>query len=345
MISAYSPCTDEVAFLNSTASDVWRLADGEHTAEELTALLAAAYGTTADALRDDVGRLLDGLVAAGLLPGPGRPRPAFSLRALDVPMRLLVDDPELGEVLERLWADCAAAPCGERGVTVRVTGTGPWHVASPAHTVQARTLAEAVGEACAAVNLSAVAATPLLAYHAAVLSLGRSTLAVPGVSGAGKSTLTAALLLEGWELVSDEALALPWHAGPPAAYPRPLALSDWSRRALDVDDRGVEAVGERFVRAVDLGALASGTPGPVTDVLLLRRAEGPPRLAPADRTEALRALLPRGFTSVQSPGAALRTIADVLAQARTWGLRLGDPRRAAQLVTEALGPPGLSRTW
>nr|WP_231134178.1 PqqD family protein [Motilibacter deserti] len=335
--------------MNETASDVWRLADGEHTPDELAALLATGYGTDAATLRGDVERLLDGLAAAGLLPGARPAPPPVALRVLDVPVGLLVEDAALHGLLGGLWADCAEpsdaeapddrAPDDEarRPVVVRVTGHGPWQVSSPAHRVEAASLPAAVGEACAAVNLSAVAATPLLAFHAAVLRHGATTVAVPGASGVGKSTLTAALLLEGWELVSDEALALPWRAGPPAAYPRPLALSDWSRATLAAPD-GVEAVGEHFLRAADLGSRPAASVGPVSDVVLLRRSDDPPELVSVGRTEALQALLPRGFTSVQDPAAALGVLGDVLTGARTWALVLGDPRRAARLLTERLVP-------
>ena len=42
-ISLYDPRSESVLVLNQTASDVWRLSDGEQTLEEIVQLLAVAY--------------------------------------------------------------------------------------------------------------------------------------------------------------------------------------------------------------------------------------------------------------------------------------------------------------
>jgi Coenzyme PQQ synthesis protein D (PqqD). len=66
-ISLYNPHTQGAALLNSTASDVWRLVDGEHTFEEIVDLLGAAYGADPEAIRGDVRMTIDALVSAGFL--------------------------------------------------------------------------------------------------------------------------------------------------------------------------------------------------------------------------------------------------------------------------------------
>jgi ABC-type thiamine transport system ATPase subunit len=43
-----------------------------------------------------------------------------------------------------------------------------------------------------------------LMLHAAVLEKNGRAVVLPGDPGAGKSTLTAALMLDGWRLLSDE---------------------------------------------------------------------------------------------------------------------------------------------
>lgn len=57
-ISLFDPETGEVSLLNDTASDVWRLADGTQTLEEMIELAARAYGvepiSIADQVRDTV---------------------------------------------------------------------------------------------------------------------------------------------------------------------------------------------------------------------------------------------------------------------------------------------------
>lgn len=53
-ISLFNPDTDRVLMLNETASDIWRLADGEHSLDDLNALLAQAYGVDAGSIRAEV---------------------------------------------------------------------------------------------------------------------------------------------------------------------------------------------------------------------------------------------------------------------------------------------------
>src|SRR6266498_3945358 len=66
-ISIYDAHSRQVAVLNGTASDIWRLADGEHTASDIVELLARAYFVEVEAIRGDVERTLSDFRAAGLL--------------------------------------------------------------------------------------------------------------------------------------------------------------------------------------------------------------------------------------------------------------------------------------
>jgi len=66
-ISIYDGRTHRVAVLNSTASDVWRLADGEHSLAAIIRLLASAYSVDAEQIYADVEHAVGELRAAGLL--------------------------------------------------------------------------------------------------------------------------------------------------------------------------------------------------------------------------------------------------------------------------------------
>lgn len=246
-----------------------------------------------------------------------------------------VVDPDLRRACEPVLAPIARLD-GVAGVMVSVRGTGPWRVSSPKHTATADRLDQAVSEVMAAVNLSGIAASPLLAAHCAVLGRAGRTLVVPAASGGGKTTLTAALLLEGWSYVSDEALCVTWEDGRLLPYPRALALSPWSERVLGLAG-GIPADGEHLYPPAALGAIVDEAPGPVTDVLLLRRRDGDPALSGGQRQESLAALLRRGFTVHHDPARALVLLTDLVAGASTWTLDLGDPRSAARLVTESIG--------
>jgi len=63
--------TAEALVLNETASDIWRLIkDGDQTLEAVVTLLARAYGTSADAIREDVADAIAALGQRGFLAPP-----------------------------------------------------------------------------------------------------------------------------------------------------------------------------------------------------------------------------------------------------------------------------------
>ena len=59
--------TWNVAVLNETASDVWRLVDAGCSPEEIVRTLAEAYHTDADTISGDVLAALDELTAGGFV--------------------------------------------------------------------------------------------------------------------------------------------------------------------------------------------------------------------------------------------------------------------------------------
>ena len=67
-ISLYDAKREQVVVLNATASDLWRLCDGEQTLEEIVDLLASAYQTEPTVIRPDVEKTVADLVEAGFLP-------------------------------------------------------------------------------------------------------------------------------------------------------------------------------------------------------------------------------------------------------------------------------------
>ncbi len=67
-----------------------------------------------------------------------------------------------------------------------------------------------------------------LMLHAAVLERGGMALVMPGDPGAGKSTLTAALMLSGWRLLSDEIALIDREDGLLRGLARPVSLKNAS---------------------------------------------------------------------------------------------------------------------
>ena len=68
-ISLYDPSSERVLVLNTTASDVWRLADGTHTVEDIVGLLAQSYQVQAETIAGDVESAVDRLRDEGMLEG------------------------------------------------------------------------------------------------------------------------------------------------------------------------------------------------------------------------------------------------------------------------------------
>ena len=66
-ISIYNPTTEQVTILNETASDVWLLCDGDHTADQIVSLLAASYEIPEADIREQVEETIARLHESGLL--------------------------------------------------------------------------------------------------------------------------------------------------------------------------------------------------------------------------------------------------------------------------------------
>lgn len=69
-ISLYDARNEQVLVLNGTASDIWRLCDGEETLDQIVTLLSATYGVEADAIRHEVKSTVARFIDEGFLPQP-----------------------------------------------------------------------------------------------------------------------------------------------------------------------------------------------------------------------------------------------------------------------------------
>jgi hypothetical protein len=79
-----------------------------------------------------------------------------------------------------------------------------------------------------------------LLLHAAVLERHGRAVILPGEPGAGKSTLTAALMLSGWRLLSDELTMIDRDDGLVVPLARPVSLKNRSIDVIrDFDGRAV----------------------------------------------------------------------------------------------------------
>jgi len=55
----YHPTETKIIYFNQTASLIWQLCDGDHTAEEIVKLLSEAYPESADSIPADVTSTLE----------------------------------------------------------------------------------------------------------------------------------------------------------------------------------------------------------------------------------------------------------------------------------------------
>ena len=189
---------------------------------------------------------------------------------------------------------------------------------------------------CRDLNASALAASDHFAVHAGAVSGRHGVIAFPAPSGAGKSTLTAACVEAGFAYVSDEALCVDYDTGSIVAYPKPLALSRWSREALGVshpDDDEEEAM----IPPGDLGTVVEDEELRLSDVILITKHAGPPHLEEVPRSEVMAALLRMSFNHYKHPAEAVRLAAALANGSQAWRLAYDQPRAAADLLAQRLG--------
>ncbi len=101
-----------------------------------------------------------------------------------------------------------------------------------------------------------------LMLHAAVLERNGQALIMPGDPGAGKSTLTAALMLDGWRLLSDEIALIDRDDGLLYGLARPVSLKNAS---IDIiREHSTDAVLGEAARDTHKGTVAHLRPTPAS---------------------------------------------------------------------------------
>ncbi|NVJ69284.1 MAG: HprK-related kinase A [Alphaproteobacteria bacterium] len=138
-------------------------------------------------------------------------------------------------------------------------------------------------------------------FHAGVVAKGSEALIISAKSGGGKSTLTAALMEDGFRLLSDEFAILDIQDATLKAYPRPVSLKN---QAIDVVKAfaGSENVSATFtdtpkgniayrrIRASDVAA--AGQPASASIILFPEFVEGAaPQITQIDLADAAMQLI------------------------------------------------------
>lgn len=272
--------TAMVHVVNATGAVVWQACDGQTPASELVADLAAASGADASLVQIEVVRCVEDFAAAGLVgrqgpvadPEPGTIGTAQhgayvgAVHYVGIErVQFTSDDADLLAAVDHLLGPLA----GPSGPTVSLRlDRGSHGVVLVGQGAEQRfsSAAEFLDHAPSVLNRVAATTRLCLSLHAgAVRSPAGSSVVLPAVSGGGKSTLTAALVLHGWDYITDEAVGV--LASPLAVigYPKPLALDPTSRAAL-----GLAPEARPYARPADLRddvAVVRGRVAPATVVL------------------------------------------------------------------------------
>ena len=174
----------------------------------------------------------------------------------------------------------------------------------------------------------------VLMIHGGAVALGTGGLVLSGPSGAGKSTLTAALVQEGCDYLTDEAVAIDRATLGIEPYPKPLSLSWASQQVLGV--AGSADLGE-LVPSSRLRAKAVGTRTRVRSLLFPRFEVGADdEVHPISRGDAFVRLAENSFNFVDRGGRWLPYLGDIVTACSCWELRVGDAGAAARHIVRTL---------
>lgn len=183
----------------------------------------------------------------------------------------------------------------------------------------------------------------MLTIHAAVLERGGRVLIMPAPPGSGKSTLCAALLLNGWRLLSDEMALLDPRTGLILPSPRPVSLKNRSIgiiRKLAPDavfgpvahDTMKGTVAHMRVPSDSLARAAE--PGLPAWVIFPRYApDAPARLEPRPKGESFMQLAENSFNQNVLGRAGFDALSDLVARSDCYDFTYGRLEEAIEVFS------------
>jgi hypothetical protein len=187
------------------------------------------------------------------------------------------------------------------------------------------------------------AARDFLNLHAGGLVRDGGALVLPARPDIGKSTLTVALMRQGFDYLSDEVGAIDPITGRAYPFPKRVSLDHDSVRFFpEVEGRLADREGltgrlaARFVRPEDAGSRI-GRAAPVRWLVFpTADREGPPRLEPMARAEAVERMAENCFNLHRYGERGVILLARVAKDADAFRLLGGTPTERAALLAERL---------
>jgi hypothetical protein len=179
----------------------------------------------------------------------------------------------------------------------------------------------------------------VVALHAGAVSLDGMGVVLPATAGSGKSTLTCALVIDGFDLLSDEAALIDPLDGAVKPFLRPIALERPSFDVLPgIFERLPEAYrsfrsGRIYLGADDLRAGCVGRPSGVAHIVFPRYEAGATtELVPVGRAEALAEMITGCFNRRTFGPRSVEILARVVRDATCHRLLIGDLSSAVRAV-------------
>jgi hypothetical protein len=186
-------------------------------------------------------------------------------------------------------------------------------------------------------------ARDLLFLHAGAASRDGQAVLVPAPMEHGKSSLVLALLLQGFDYLSDELGTLEPVTARALPFPKHITLDQDSLRFFPgLDDRLADRIGlsallpQRYVRPEDVGVKA-GVPVPVRWLVFPTLDwNGAPRLSSLSRAEAVERMAANCFNLYQHQDAGVLLLGRLAMEAEAFRLDGGSPPERAALLAERL---------
>ncbi len=180
-----------------------------------------------------------------------------------------------------------------------------------------------------------------LMLHAAVLERNGRALIMPGDPGAGKSTLTAALMLDGWRLLSDELTLIDRGDGSLHGLARPVSLKNASIDVIHA--HAPQAIFGDVARDTHKGTVSHLKPGPESVIRVLEpaqagwivfprwKAEAPARLTPHSKAAAFLHLASHAFNYSLLGALGFQLTAGLMDACECWDFEYGSLPEALSL--------------
>jgi len=180
--------------------------------------------------------------------------------------------------------------------------------------------------------------------HGAVAGLGGHRVAVVGAGASGKTTLAVGLLCDGVNVEADESFLA--RDGDVLGVPRRLhvkpgtvAFVSAAPWLLDAPELGPLPI--RVVDPTEHGFAWDLPIGPIQDLILLQRTDGPSRLEPLPASRAVQEIMGQVFPVLEPRRVIVRQAAQLASFARCHALHAGPDGAAPGLVKVLVTSAGL----